>query len=68
MIMSHLNTSPLEATLDIKALIHLTAIEDSLITANMLRNIIQSLNHLQSQLLPLLILRNGNIFNMSDDA
>lgn len=62
--MRHLQPSPLEPTLDIKPLIRLRAIQNRLIAAHTLRHIIQSLNNPQSQLLPLLVLRDRNILDM----
>lgn len=67
-IMRHLQPSPLEPTLDIKPLIRLRAIQNRLIATHTLRHIIQSLNNPQSQLLPLLVLRDRNILDMPDQS
>lgn len=44
-VVCHFQTSSLEATLDIETLIGLTAIKDTLVTAHILSNIIQSLDY-----------------------
>lgn len=103
--MRHLESRPLESTLDIKSLVRLRAIQDGLhttlalfftsmlppcattspilfparfntnrnyktylIAPNLLRHKIQCLNNPEPQLLSLLILRDGNILNVPDEA
>lgn len=45
-----------------------SVIKTYLITSHLLRNKVQRLNNSQSQLLPLLIRRHGNILNMPDQT
>lgn len=66
--MCHLDTRSFEPTLDVESLIDLTAIQDSLITPDVFRNVVQCLNHFQAQLLALLVLRDRYILNVSDYA
>ena len=85
-VMSHLQASSFESTLDVEPLICLRAVEDTLnrdqnylshvwmritgiiylVAAHLLRHVVQSLDHLQTQLLPLLVFGHRNILNMPD--
>jgi hypothetical protein len=65
--MRHLQPRPLEPTLDIKPLIRLTAIQNRLVAPRLLRHKVQRLDDAQPQLLALLVLRNGNVLNVSDE-
>lgn len=64
--MRHLEPCSLEPTLDIEPLIGLTTVQYTLITARLLSNEVQRLDNLQPELLPLLILRDSDVFDMSD--
>lgn len=64
-VVSHFETSSLEATLDIKSLIRLAAVKNTLVAAHLLSHEIQSLNHLQPELLSLLVLGDSDIFDVA---
>jgi hypothetical protein len=64
-IMCHLQPRPLISTLNVEALICFAAIQNTLIAPHLLRDKVQCLNELQSQFLPLLIFRDGDIFDVS---
>jgi hypothetical protein len=64
--MRHLQPRPLKPTLDIEPLIRLATIQNRLVTPRLLRHKIQRLDDAQSQFLALLVLRNSDIFNVSD--
>ena len=66
--MRHLQTCPLEATLDIEALVRLRAVKNSLVATHILRNKVQRLNDPQTKLLALLVLCDSNIFDVADEA
>ena len=63
--MSHFEASSLETTLEIETLVGLTAIKNTLVAADLFSHKIQSLDHLQSQLLSLLILSDGDILDVA---
>lgn len=65
-VMCHFQTGPLEAALDVEALVGFAAIEDGLVAARLLSNKVQRLDHAETQLLALLILGDGDVLDMSD--
>lgn len=67
-IMRHLEPRSLEPTLNIEPLIGLTTVQYALITTRLLSNEVQRLDNLQPELLPLLVLRDSDIFDVSDYA
>jgi hypothetical protein len=64
----HLQTRPLEATLDIEALVRLRAVKNSLVATHILRNKVQRLDNPQTELLALLVLCDGDVFDVTDEA
>ena len=64
--MRHLQASPLVATLDIEAFVGLRAIQDGLVTPDLLSHEIQRLNDPQPQLLALLVLGHSNVLDVSN--
>lgn len=66
--MCHLQSSSFEATLHVETLVCLAAVEDGLVTANLLRGIVQCLNDTQSKLLALLILCDSDVLDVSDKS
>lgn len=67
-IVCHLQTSSPEATLDIEAFIGFAAVENALVAAHLLGDVIEGLNQPQTELLTLLVLGHGNVFDVSDGA
>ena len=65
--MRHFQPRPLESTLDIKSFICLTTIQYTLIAPNTLSHRIQRLYDPQPQLLALLILRDRDVLDVSDE-
>jgi hypothetical protein len=62
----HLQSCPFVAALDIEPLVRLTAVQNALVTANLLSNEVQSLDQLEAEFLPLLVFGNGNVFDVTD--
>jgi hypothetical protein len=62
--MCHLKTRPLVSALDVESLVCLATVENALVTSNLLRDEIQSLDQLEAELLSLLVFGDCNIFNM----
>jgi hypothetical protein len=67
-VVRHLQTRPLEATLDVEPLVRLRAIKNSLVATHILRNKVQRLDDPQTELLALLVLCDSNIFDVADEA
>lgn len=67
-IMCHLQTSSLVPALDVESFVGFTAVENALVTTNFLCNEIKSLNQFQAKFLALLIFRDGDIFDMSNES
>lgn len=65
-VVRHLQTSPLEPTLDIEPLVRLAAIQDGLVTPDLLSYEIQRLYDPQPQLLALLVLSHSNVLDVSN--
>lgn len=66
--MCHLQPCPLKPTLDIEPLIRLTAIQNRLITPNLLSYKVQRLNNPQAQFLALLVFGDCNVLNVADQT
>ena len=66
--MRHLQTRPLETTLDIEALVRLRTVKNGLVATHVLRNKVQRLNDPQTKLLALLVLCDSNVFDVADEA
>lgn len=64
--MRHLQTGPLEAALDVEALIGFAAVEDGLVAADLLCDEVEGLDQTKTQLLPLLVLCDGNVLDVAD--
>lgn len=67
-VVGHLQPSPLKAALDVEALIGLTTVENSLVAADLFGNKVERLDQAQAQFFALLVLCNGDILNMADQA
>jgi hypothetical protein len=64
----HLQTSPLEPTLDIEPLVRLAAVQDGLVTPDLLSHEIQRLNDPQPQLLALLVLGHSDVLDVPNKS
>ena len=67
-VMCHLQAGPSEAALDVEALVGLAAVQDSLVAANLLGDVVERLDDAQAQLLALLVLGNGDVLDMAYEA
>lgn len=66
--MCHLESRPLESALDVEPLVRLAAIKNTLVAAHLGRDEIEGLDELESEFLALLVLRNGDIFDVADES
>lgn len=64
--MCHLESRPLESALDVEPLVRLAAIKNALVAAHLGRDEIEGLDELESELLALLVLRNGDVLDVAD--
>ena len=67
-IMRHLQPRPLISTLHIEALIRLAAVQNALVAANLPGDIVEGLDHPQTQFFALLVLRHSDIFYVSHET
>lgn len=67
-VVGHLKPSPLEAALDVEALVGLAAVEDGLIGTNLLSNEVEGLDQAQAELLALLVLCDRDVLDVADKA
>lgn len=68
MVVCHLETGPLESTLDIEAFVLLAAVQDRLVATDLRGHEVEGLNKAQPEFLALLVLGNRNVFDVSDEA
>lgn len=66
--MCHLESCPLESTLDVEPFVRLAAVKNALVTAHLGCDEIEGLDKLEPELLALLVLRNGNVLDMADET
>lgn len=66
--MGHLQAGPSEAAFDIEALVCFTAIEDRLVATDLLGDEVEGLDQAKTELLALLVFRDGDIFDVTDEA
>lgn len=67
-VVGHLQTSPLEAALDVESFVGLAAVENGLVAADFLGNVVECLDQSQTQFFALLILCDGDILDVADQA
>lgn len=67
-VVGHLKASSSESALDIEALVGVAAVEDALVAANLLGNVVEGLDQPEAELLALLILCDGDVFDVADLA
>ena len=66
--MCHLEPSSLVAAFDIEALVGFRAVQDGLVAPNLLRYMIQCFYDVKAKVFPLLVFRNRNVLNMTDES
>lgn len=64
--MCHLKTRPSEPALHVEPFVGFAAVEDALVAADLLCDVIERLDDPQAQFLPLLVLGYSNVFDVSD--
>lgn len=65
MVMCHLKPSPTETTLDIEPFIGFAAIENRLVAPDARSDIVEGLDEAETEFLSLLVLGDGNVFNVA---
>ena len=68
MVVSHLQTSAAETALDVEALVGLATVEDGLVAADLLGDVVEGFDEAQAELLALLVASDGNVFDVSYGA
>lgn len=64
--MRHLQTRPPEAALDVEALVGLAAVEDALVAAHLLSDVVEGLDEAQTEFLALLVAGDGDVFDVTN--
>jgi len=67
-VVGHLKTGPPETTLHVEALVGLAAVQDALVAAHLLRDVVEGLDYAQPQLLALLVFGDGDVLDVADEA
>lgn len=67
-IVRHLQASPLEPALDVEALVGITAVENGLVAADFVCDKVEGLDQPQPQFLALLVLCDGDVFDVANHA
>lgn len=67
-VVCHLKSCPLEPALHVEPLVRLATIENALVAAHLGGDEIEGLDQLESELLALLILCNGDVFDVTDES
>lgn len=68
MVVGHLQPSPLEPALDVESFVGIAAIEYGLVATDLVGDKVEGLNQPQTQLLALLVLCDGDIFDVANHA
>lgn len=66
MIMGHFQAGPPEAALDVEPLVVFAAVENRLVAARLLRDVVERLDEAETQLLALLVFGDGDVLDVSD--
>lgn len=66
--MCHLQASPFEATLDVKALVVHAAVENGLVAPDLLADEVEGLNDAQAKLLAPMLLVNRDVLDVADQS
>lgn len=67
-VVGHLKASSSESALDVEAFVGVAAVEDALVAANLLGDVIEGLDQAEAELLALLVLGDGDVFDVADFA
>jgi hypothetical protein len=66
--MCHLQPCALEAALDVEPLVCLAAVENALVAAHPCGDEVERLDDFEAEFLALLVFRDGDVFNMTDET
>lgn len=66
--MGHLEACSSEATLDVETLVGFAAVEDALVAADLLGDVVEGLDDSETELFALLVLCDGDIFDVAHGA
>lgn len=66
--MGHLKPSPPEAALDVETLVRLGAVQNGLVAADLLSYEVERLDDAQAEFLALLVLGDGDVFDVADET
>lgn len=66
--MCHFQSSPLEAAFDVESFVGLATVEDALVAADVLRDVVEGLDDAQPKFLALLVLGHGDVLDVTDQA
>ena len=66
--MGHFEASAAEAALDVEALVGLAAVEDALVAADALGDVVEGLDQAQAELFALLVLGHGDVLDVAYQA
>lgn len=67
-VVGHLESRSSEAALEVETLVDLGAVKDGLVAADVLGDVVEGLDHAQAELLALLVLCDGDVFDVTDAA
>lgn len=67
-VVGHLQAGASKAALDVKALVRLAAVQDSLVAADLFGDEVEGLDQAKTKLLALLVFGDGDIFDVTDEA
>lgn len=67
-VVGHLKASSSESALDVEAFVGVAAVEDALVAANLLGDVIEGLDQAEAELLALLVLGDSDVFDVADFA
>jgi hypothetical protein len=67
-VVGHLQAGLAEAALDVEAFVGFAAVEDGLVAADLLGDVVEGLDDAEAELLALLVLGDGNVLDVADGA
>lgn len=67
-VVCHLQAGATEPALDVEALVGFAAVKNALVAADLGRHVVEGLDDAQAELLALLVLCDGDVFDVADEA
>lgn len=68
MVVRHLHAGPLESALDVETLVGIATVKNGLVAPDLVRNEVEGVDQSKTQLFALLVLCDGNIFDVANRA